>query len=239
MSTAAGWYPDPWGAAALRWWDGTAWTGHVAGEAPAAGAPATAGPEVPSTGPLWTSSRLVFAEAVPGDAIGGPLDVTDGAGAPAATARLLDESPFPGYRGAIVTEVREVTGDLAFWHVEPTGFGQPARPVLSPSGAAWGQLAPSNKWREDQFDLVVGDRPLAEAVPQGDGRRRYTVVDKGTGALRATLERATVGPRQDRWLLERDPAVDRLVLPLLLALPIELEAVVDRHERLRRRRRRD
>jgi hypothetical protein len=26
---AAAWYPDPWGAASLRWWDGTAWTGHV------------------------------------------------------------------------------------------------------------------------------------------------------------------------------------------------------------------
>lgn len=26
-----GWYPDPWApVSALRWWDGTAWTGHVA-----------------------------------------------------------------------------------------------------------------------------------------------------------------------------------------------------------------
>lgn len=26
-----GWHPDPWGTAALRWWDGTRWTGHVSG----------------------------------------------------------------------------------------------------------------------------------------------------------------------------------------------------------------
>lgn len=26
-----GWHPDPWRLAALRWWDGTAWTGHVSG----------------------------------------------------------------------------------------------------------------------------------------------------------------------------------------------------------------
>ena len=26
---AAGWYPDPWGQAATRWWDGTTWTGHT------------------------------------------------------------------------------------------------------------------------------------------------------------------------------------------------------------------
>lgn len=25
----AGWYPDPWGQAASRWWDGTTWTGHT------------------------------------------------------------------------------------------------------------------------------------------------------------------------------------------------------------------
>lgn len=26
-----GWHPDPWGAGALRWWDGSRWTGHVSG----------------------------------------------------------------------------------------------------------------------------------------------------------------------------------------------------------------
>jgi hypothetical protein len=28
---AAAWYPDPWGRATLRWWDGTEWTGYVNG----------------------------------------------------------------------------------------------------------------------------------------------------------------------------------------------------------------
>lgn len=26
-----GWHPDPWRLAALRWWDGSSWTGHVSG----------------------------------------------------------------------------------------------------------------------------------------------------------------------------------------------------------------
>jgi len=28
-AVAPGWHPDPWGAAPLRWWDGTEWTGHT------------------------------------------------------------------------------------------------------------------------------------------------------------------------------------------------------------------
>jgi hypothetical protein len=29
VAQAPGWYPDPWRAAALRWWDGRQWTSHV------------------------------------------------------------------------------------------------------------------------------------------------------------------------------------------------------------------
>jgi len=27
----AAWYPDPWGRARLRYWDGERWTGHTSG----------------------------------------------------------------------------------------------------------------------------------------------------------------------------------------------------------------
>ena len=30
-STPAGWYPDPWGQAPLRWWGGQVWTAHLTG----------------------------------------------------------------------------------------------------------------------------------------------------------------------------------------------------------------
>jgi membrane protease YdiL (CAAX protease family) len=55
----AGWYPDPAGAAAERWWDGRGWTGHLRpGPAQAQagwGAPVGAGPTVAAglTGGPW------------------------------------------------------------------------------------------------------------------------------------------------------------------------------------------
>ena len=30
-ASGGAWYPDPWGHAALRWWDGSGWTDHVSG----------------------------------------------------------------------------------------------------------------------------------------------------------------------------------------------------------------
>ncbi len=34
-TVAAGWYPDPWGAAPLRWWDGRAWSWQTTAPGPA------------------------------------------------------------------------------------------------------------------------------------------------------------------------------------------------------------
>lgn len=44
-----GWYADPWGMAALRWWDGHAWTGWASGPAPA---PTSLAPASPTFSPL-------------------------------------------------------------------------------------------------------------------------------------------------------------------------------------------
>ena len=49
--TPPGWHPDPWRLAALRWWDGTAWTGHTSAPT-AAPQPTWAGhPSAPMVAP--------------------------------------------------------------------------------------------------------------------------------------------------------------------------------------------
>lgn len=44
MNVVAGWYPDPWGQAALRWWSGVEWTGRIHPSAP--GFPTQAAPQL-------------------------------------------------------------------------------------------------------------------------------------------------------------------------------------------------
>jgi len=39
LPTPAGWFPDPWNSAAVRFWDGRAWTGHTAWPGPAPAPP--------------------------------------------------------------------------------------------------------------------------------------------------------------------------------------------------------
>ncbi len=49
-----GWYPDPWRAAAWRWWDGRTWTAHVA----------QAAPERKPRLPAWLSVPVVLGSIV-------------------------------------------------------------------------------------------------------------------------------------------------------------------------------
>jgi hypothetical protein len=71
QSVAEGWYQDPWGAAAYRYWDGAQWTGHISG-------PST----VEVAGPRLDEERAAGRWAKVGLAWGGPaLAVSTIAGA--------------------------------------------------------------------------------------------------------------------------------------------------------------
>jgi hypothetical protein len=54
-----GWHPDPWAAAALRYWDGSQWTGHVSGMP--GGQPTTARLVDEHTAGRWAKAGLAWA----------------------------------------------------------------------------------------------------------------------------------------------------------------------------------
>jgi uncharacterized protein len=58
-----GWYPDPWRAAALRWWDGNAWTGEVQHTSPVAWGTGQPGPGQPAMPGYPSESEVSSARA--------------------------------------------------------------------------------------------------------------------------------------------------------------------------------
>jgi len=75
-SPAAGWYPDPAGEAAYRWWDGGTWTVAThPGSAPAAGPAPTAGP-APEPEPRLIDPQPVGIEQRPARVLRRPARTT-------------------------------------------------------------------------------------------------------------------------------------------------------------------
>jgi Protein of unknown function (DUF2510) len=229
LTPAPGWYPDPGGAPALRWWDGTGWTEHVAGPDP-----------VPTDGPVWSAASLTYVEVDDGAGdVAPPFELRGADGAVLATAGVPAASGAWSTLHTVTVEVRDAAGGLVLSHVNAGGLARQPDVVRSPSGWEWGRLVWTNAWREDQLDLVSGGVAVGRVVPQDPSVTRFVVVDPGTSGLRATLTRQRVGSDLDRWSLERDPSATGGLVALLLALPITLQAVVDHRDAIRRRRRRE
>lgn len=224
----AGWYPDPSGEAAARWWDGTAWTEHVTGGV------------APATAPVWRAAPVHYVAAGDGG-ITTPFDLVAASGELLATARSTErEGAFTTTLHTATIVVRDPAGGLVLTHVSPGGLVRQPDVVLAPSGGEWGRLVWTSAWRDDEIDLAAGGATAASVVPGGTGATRFTVVDARTRAPLATVHRPPgAGPR--RWVLDRGPEGPAGLTPLLLALPLTLDAVVEQREvrrRVRRRRRR-
>lgn len=243
-----GWYPDPLGAAELRWFDGTTWTWHVAtaGRAwtapfgdvvarppdgdPAGGTVGQAGAPPPPPGvgrdPLALDDLVVTRPAQP-RGTGAWLEVYDGGG---ILGRFTETTPDE-LEGASVVRFTDVLGAPVLSIVHP-GRGSrsrvdgPAGPVgfVSRVGRVRANLELHGPGRKPEGAPVAVLRPLAD----GDGWEWRS----GGGDALARLRWWRLGEPSDgaygeaRYTLHVDGELDRALRTLLLALPVLVDRSV-------------
>ncbi|GAA4973022.1 DUF2510 domain-containing protein [Actinoplanes utahensis] len=122
MTQPAGWYADPSGLPAQRWWDGRQWTDHIQPGGTPTPPPNGYFPPIPPSGPAAPGPHTVVPDNNP------PLYVTQHAGPPVARPFTLT-SPSPGAPTGPSTmhPVDAVPGRL--------GFTTPPRPAPDTPGA--------------------------------------------------------------------------------------------------------
>ncbi len=130
--TPAGWYPDPTPAApnapTLRYWDGTAWTGHVTPSPAAAPAGPSTGDGEPLAGWWWRVLAFVLDGIVLGVAtsiVGIPAQMRvqeDLEPVFSDLERQIELSPESVDLGAFVTDCVDVLQENAVWLVAPSAI---------------------------------------------------------------------------------------------------------------------
>lgn len=160
-----GWYPDPNDADTVRWWDGTAWTAHVAektGAAASVGPVVTAAAKAPRRGLSRRTSIIVGAAAVLGIAlVGGAVN--------AATLAARSAAEQNGPVAFVAT-----TGTAAA--STPTRTPTPTHtPVITTRDEAVTEPVPFERTSVDDSTVPQGQTAVTTAGQNGERTRTYHV----------------------------------------------------------------
>lgn len=141
-ATAPGWYADPWGQSAYRWWDGTAWTAQVeaGASAPTASAPTSASAPIAALQQLSAEPSIVYLETQPGVA-GGRIDLVRPDGALLGWAGGANPSSASGLFGHdVAIELFDARGVRLGAVLRPGGVGPKHHAVIDADGILIGKF---------------------------------------------------------------------------------------------------
>jgi uncharacterized protein YxjI len=207
----AGWYPDPSGSGASRWWDGQTWTEHLSQPAPAreqVAAQAVAAPAVQrqSPGPgaggpsLYDQPVIVVSQKTKlieltneyavfdahGRQIGAVVEVGQ-SGVKKAVRLLTSYDQFLTHR----LEVRDATG-VVLVLTRPAKIMKSRVLVTRPDGAPVGEIVQANVFGKIRFDLVANGQLLGAIQAENWRAWNFAIVDS-TGQELARITKTWEG----------------------------------------------
>lgn len=248
VSARPGWYADPLGAAELRWFDGGAWTWHVA-----------------TAGRAWTAPYGKVAAAPPEDRPAGGALGTPGAAPPAPS---VDRSPFDA-DDLVIARPSQPRGPGAWLELYDTGGpvgrfvetapeelkdavivrlgandGAPVLSILHPGNRArarvdgpdgvLGFISRVGRVRANVEVHGPGDRPDGEPIAvlrPAEGNETWEARD-ADDQLVARIRAWALGAYHDgsyveaRYTLHLGPAATKELRPLLVAAPVLIDRAV-------------
>ncbi|RBY94153.1 scramblase [Blastococcus sp. TBT05-19] len=182
-----GWYPDPAGAPAARWWDGQVWTEHV--QQQAGPPPAPGGTSLYDQPVLVVSQKTKLVELTneyavfdgQGRQIGAVVQV--GQSAAKKAVRLLSSlDQFLTHH----LEVRDARGPVLVL-TRPAKFVRSRVLVQRPDGAPLGEIVQANVFGKIRFDLLAGGQVVGSIQAENWRAWDFAVLDAaGTEVARIT-----------------------------------------------------
>ena len=203
-----GWHPDPYGRAALRWWDGGRWTEHVS----------RAVPEPDRS--VLTEPALVFEYDSP--QTGDGWFVWDPAGR--LVARVTGATGLQGF-GALHHRLVDPAG-LPLLALDEGGPAHPGLHVSDPHGRPLGTIRGWGTDERTRYELLAAGAPVG-SVDMTTTRHTIDatvtdVADRQVAVLSKGIER--IGAMRHRsWLsLSRDPDLPDPLRLLVVATPLAI-----------------
>ncbi|MCA0144673.1 phospholipid scramblase-related protein [Blastococcus sp. LR1] len=239
-----GWYPDPAGGPAPRWWDGQSWTEHLQQQTappPVQQAPVQqlpAGPSLYDQPVLLVSQKTKLIELTneyavydgQGQQIGAVVQV--GQSAMKKAVRLLSSlDQFLTHH----LEVRDATGPVLVL-TRPAKVMKSRIIVQRPDGTALGEIVQANVFGRIRFDLVAGNQVIGSIQAENWWAWDFAVLDAaGTEVARITKKweglARTMFTTADRYVVLVHYRLPEPLASMVIASALTVDTALKQDER--------
>ncbi|TFV49428.1 DUF2510 domain-containing protein [Blastococcus sp. TF02A-35] len=230
-----GWYPDPAGGPAARWWDGQGWTEHLQ-QAPVQ--QAVSGPSLYDQPVLVVSQRTKLVELTneyavydgQGQQVGAVVQV--GQSTVRKAVRLLSSlDQFLTHH----LEVRDARGPVLVL-TRPAKLVRSRVVVQRPDGTTLGEIVQANVFGRIRFDLVVGDQVVGSIQAENWIAWDFAVLDAaGTEVARVTKKweglARTMFTTADRYVVLVHYRLPEPLASMVIASALTVDTALKQDER--------